>query len=97
LAWHLVSLLAFVLLAANVSETLGKLSSELATPLRAIQIMFYMGLLGTLVVALNAARAWFSPGRGWLARIVESSALLAAIGFSWILFNWNLLGLDLRS
>jgi hypothetical protein len=96
LAWHLASLLAFVLLAASVTETLGKLSSDLTTPLRAIQIMFYVGLIGTLVVALNAARAWLTPGRGWLARIVESSALLAAIGFSWILFNWNLLRPDLR-
>jgi hypothetical protein len=96
LAWHLLSLLALVFLAVNASETLGKLNSDVTTSLRAIQIMFYVGLIGTVVVGLNAARAWLSPGRGWVARVAESSALLATLGFSWILFNWNLLRFDLR-
>jgi CubicO group peptidase (beta-lactamase class C family) len=96
LAWNVASLLAFVLLAANVSETLGGLNSDLTTPLRAIQIMFYIGLIGTLVVALNAGRLWFSSGRNWVARVTETGALVAAMGFSWLLFNWNLLRLDLR-
>ena len=95
LAWHIASLLAFVLLATRATESLGSLSSDLTPPLRAIQIMFVIGLVGTVVVAMNAART-FTTGRGWAARIVETSALLGAVAFVWILFNWNLLRLDLR-
>jgi CubicO group peptidase (beta-lactamase class C family) len=96
LAWHLASLVAFVVLAQNIAQTLGKLNSDVTTPLRAIQMMFYLGLVGTVVVALNAARVWRSTGRGWAARITEAGALVGAMGFTWLLFNWNLLRFDLR-
>jgi CubicO group peptidase (beta-lactamase class C family) len=96
LAWQIVALGAFLLLATRASESLGKLNSELTTPLRAIQIMFFIGIIGTVAVAMNAARVWRQPARGWMARVVETGALVAAVGFAWILFNWNLLRLDLR-
>jgi CubicO group peptidase (beta-lactamase class C family) len=96
LAWHIVSLLSFVLLAARATETLGNLNSDLIMPLRLIQLMFLLGLAGTVLVMLNAARTWFSAGRGWPARVVETSAMLAAIAMVWLLVNWNLLRPDLR-
>jgi hypothetical protein len=39
---------------------------------------------------------WRSTGRGWAARITEAGALVGAMGFTWLLFNWNLLRFDLR-
>jgi hypothetical protein len=96
LAWNIAALVLFVLLAARASDALGKLNADLTTPLRAIQIMFFAGVIGTVVVALNAARVWSSEGRGWGARVAETSALAAALAFAWILFNWNLLRFDLR-
>jgi CubicO group peptidase (beta-lactamase class C family) len=96
LAWNVASLACFVVIAVQASGTLGKLNSDLTTALRAVQIMFFAGVVGTVVVALNASRVWSSAGRGWVARVAETSALAAAIGFAWILYNWNLLRFDLR-
>ena len=96
LAWSLASLAALVWVATNAAGTIGKLNSDLVTPLRVVQVMFFVGIIGTVIVGLNAVRVWLSPGRGWLARLTETTALLAAFGFAWVLFNWNLLRLDLR-
>jgi CubicO group peptidase (beta-lactamase class C family) len=96
LAWNVASVVLFLVLGARASQTIGRLNSDLTTPLRAIQIMFFLGLIGTIVLALNAFRVWFQPGRGWAARVAETSALVAAIAFAWMLFNWNLLRIDLR-
>jgi CubicO group peptidase (beta-lactamase class C family) len=95
LAWQIGSLLLLVLLATRATAALGNLNSELTPSLRAIQILFFLGVIGTAVVAVNTFRT-FTERRGWLARIVETSALLAAMGFVWVLFNWNLLRPDLR-
>jgi CubicO group peptidase (beta-lactamase class C family) len=96
LAWQVIAVVLFVVLATTATDSLGDLNSDLATPLRAIQIMFFAGVIATMALAVNAARAWRQPGRGWATRLVETSALVAAVGFAWILFNWNLLRLDLR-
>ena len=58
--------------------------------------MFYIGIIGTLAIATNTVRAWRATARGWAARFVETSALVAAVAFAWIPFDWNLLRPDLR-
>jgi hypothetical protein len=96
LAWQIVALIVLVVVATRATGSLGSLNSDLATPLRAIQMLFIVGALGTIPLGMNAVRAWRQPDRGWVARLTESSALLATVGFVWILFNWNLLRVDLR-
>jgi len=90
----LFSLLFFVGLAAffQVSEKdIGLLSPRFNPLLRFIQIIGWLGVLGTLVVLYHAIQSWREQGRWLWSRLGDTLIALACLSFVWFVFTWNML------
>ena len=65
------------------------------TTLRLVQIMGWLGSLGTIIVLYAVARNWRSPGEWWLSRAGTVFTAISALSFSWFLLHWHLLHFSL--
>jgi CubicO group peptidase (beta-lactamase class C family) len=63
--------------------------------LRAIQIVGWLGSLGTLVVLYAVMKTWAAAGQWWLSHLGNVSIAVAALSFSWFLLHWHLLHFSL--
>lgn len=59
--------------------------------LHLLQVVGWLGVVGSLVAIYNTWVSWGSPERGLWNRIGDTLIALACIGFVWIAFMWNLL------
>jgi CubicO group peptidase (beta-lactamase class C family) len=64
--------------------------------LRLIQIVGWLGVLGTIAALYNALLSWREPQRWMLARISDTVIALAFVGVVWFVFTWNLLHWSLK-
>jgi CubicO group peptidase (beta-lactamase class C family) len=64
--------------------------------LRLIQIVGWLGVLGTIAAVYNALRSWKAPQRWIIARICDTAIALAFVGVVWFVFTWNLLHWSLK-
>jgi Beta-lactamase len=69
--------------------------SEFDQVLRAIQIVGWLGSLGTLVVLYAVMKTWGSAGEWWLSHLGNATIAAAALSFSWFLLHWHLLHFSL--
>jgi CubicO group peptidase (beta-lactamase class C family) len=77
-------------------KDIGLLSPQGNPWLRLIQIVGWLGILGTLAAIYYAFRSWKEPQRWMLARICDTLVALAFVGVVWFIFTWNLLHWSLR-
>ena len=63
--------------------------------LRAMQIVGWLGSLGTLLVFYAVIKTWGSTGEWWLSHLGNVSIAAAALSFSWFLLHWHLLHFSL--
>jgi CubicO group peptidase (beta-lactamase class C family) len=75
---------------------IGILSPRFDPLLRLIQIVGWLGILGTLVVLYNLVRSWSRPQQWLWSKLGDAVIALACIGFAWFVFTWNLLDWSLR-
>ena len=69
----------------------GILSSRLDPWIRLLQIVGWLGVVGTLLALYNFVRSWANEKRWWFTKIADSAIALASVGFVWFIFNWNML------
>jgi CubicO group peptidase (beta-lactamase class C family) len=77
-------------------KDIGMLSPKGNPWLRLIQLMGWLGVLGTLIALYNAARSWQEPARWLWSRIGDTLIALACLGVIWFVFTWNMLHWSLK-
>ena len=87
---------AFAGFFALAFKDIGLLSPHYNPWLRMIQIVGWLGILGTLIIIYNAVRSWKQP-ESWLwTRLADTLIALACVGTIWFVFTWNMLHWTLR-
>ena len=87
---------AFAGFFAMAFKDIGLLSPHYNPWLRMIQIVGWLGILGTLIIIYNAVRSWKQP-ESWLwTRLADTLIALACVGTIWFVFTWNMLHWTLR-
>jgi len=87
---------AFAGFFAMAFKDIGLLSPHYNPWLRMIQIVGWLGILGTLIIIYNAVRSWKQP-ESWLwTRLADTLIALACVGIIWFVFTWNMLHWTLR-
>src|SRR6266700_570763 len=82
---------AFAGFFAMAFKDIGLLSPHYNPWLRLIQIVGWLGILGTLIVIYNAVRSWKQPERWLWTRLADILIALACVGVIWFVFTWNML------
>ncbi len=77
-------------------KDIGMLSPKGNPWLRLIQLVGWVGVLGTLIALYNAARSWQEPARWLWSRIGDTLIALACLGVIWFVFTWNMLHWSLK-
>lgn len=95
-AIDLVFVIAFAVLFAIASKDIGMLSERLNPWLRFVQLIGWLGVLGTLIVLVHLVRSWADRQRGLWSKIGDALIALACVGFVWFVFTWNMLHWNLR-
>jgi hypothetical protein len=72
-------------------KDIALLSSRFNPLLRAIQVVGWAGVLGTLPVLYNALRSWPDRQRWLWSKLGDSLLALACLAFVWFVFTWNML------
>jgi hypothetical protein len=92
----LAFLLGFVLFFTVAMKDIGLLSPRYNGWLRFIQIVGWLGVLGTVFALYNLVRSWTSAGRWIWAKLGDTVVALACVAFVWFVFTWNMLHWSLR-
>jgi hypothetical protein len=69
--------------------------ASLDPKLRLIQLIGWLGSIGTIVVIYAVVKTWRAPGEWKLSRLGNVLIVLSALSFSWFLFYWHLLHFSL--
>jgi hypothetical protein len=87
---------AYLLFFTVALKDIGMLSPRGNPWIRLIQLLGWLGVLGTFVALYSALRSWKEPGRWVWSRIGDTLIALAFVGMVWFTFTWNLLHWSLR-
>lgn len=84
--------------AAVVVASGGKplFAASLDPMFRVIQVIGWIGSLGTLMILYAVVTSWRTAGEWWLTHMGYVAVALSAVGFSWFLLHWHLLAFSLR-
>ena len=93
---YLVFFGAFLLFFAMALKDIGMLSPRTNPLLRIIQIVGWLGVIGTLFAVYNAVRSWQDSERWLWGRIAETLIALGCVGAVWFVFTWNMLHWSLK-
>jgi CubicO group peptidase (beta-lactamase class C family) len=91
----LVFLVLFVGFFAMAEKDIGILSPRFNPLLRTIQLVGWLGLLGTLAALYGAWQSW-KERHWWLSRLGDTLIAVSCLGFAWFVFVWNMLHWSLR-
>jgi CubicO group peptidase (beta-lactamase class C family) len=94
--FDLLFLLGFVVFFIMAEKNIGLLSPRFNPLLHTIQIMGWLGVIGTLPALSNAISSWWQPARWMWSRLGDSLIGLACVGFAWFVYVWNMLDWSLR-
>ena len=78
------------------SKDIGILSPHSNPILRLVQLVGWLGVLGTLIAIYYALQSWKEPQRWRWSRFGDVLVALACVGVAWFVFTWNLLHWSLR-
>jgi CubicO group peptidase (beta-lactamase class C family) len=77
-------------------KDIGILSPHYNPLLRVIQMVGWLGILGTVIVLYNVLRSWKSADRWLWSKIGDSLIAVACLGAVWFVFMWNMLHWSLK-
>ena len=92
----LVFLAAFAGFFVSALGNIALLSPRYNYLLRLIQIVGWLGVLGTVLALYNAVWSWKQAGRWLWSKIGDTAIALACLGFVWFVFVWNMLHWSLK-
>jgi uncharacterized membrane protein len=90
-AVDLAFVLAFFAALSGAFDDPAKLNRGLDPVLHIVELIGWVGMLGTLAALYNSFRFWNYRDRWWWAKVDDSGIALACLGFSWFVLRWNLL------
>lgn len=97
IAIHIVCLLdvlffvGWAILLSIAFKELFIVNYHLDPALRVIQIVGWLGSIGTIAAWIAIVSIWRSENRWWLSRLGYVVVGLACLSFSWFLYHWHLL------
>ncbi len=94
--FDLLFLISFGIFLTMSEKNIGLLSPRFNPLLRLIQIVGWLGVIGTLAALLQAFRSWSEQGRWLWSKLGDTLVALACLAFAWFVFTWNLLHWSLR-
>ncbi len=74
----------------------GKLNDSLDPVLRIVQMVGWMGVIGTIVVFIDAWLAIREKSRWWFNRLHTAALAIACLGFAWFVSHWHMLHFSLK-
>jgi hypothetical protein len=95
LAVRLVCLLDVIFVGAFVGtfmaalKDIGMLSDRMDWLFRLIQLVGWLGVLGTLAALYAVIKSWADKGRWLWSKLGDTAIALACVLFVWFVFNWN--------
>ena len=95
-AVDLVFVGVFVTLVSLVEKYLSLFSSRTDIWLHLLQLVGWLGVLGTLAMLWNAVESWRDQERGLWSKLGDTLILVAAVGYGWFAIYWNLLHWSLQ-
>ncbi len=95
LAVDLAFLLSWVFLLAGAGGN-PLLNSSFDPLLRIMQIVGWLGSLGTLIILYAVVRLWHADREWWVSHLGNITIAAAAVSFSWFLLHWHLLDFSLK-
>jgi hypothetical protein len=92
----IVFLAAFAGFFATALGNIALLSPRYNYLLRLIQIVGWLGVVGTVLVIYNLVWSWKQTGRWFWNKIADTTITLACLGFVWFVLVWNMLHWSLK-
>jgi CubicO group peptidase (beta-lactamase class C family) len=83
-----------ILLSSSGGEPL--FTSHMNPWLRLIQVIGWIGTIGTIVVIYSVISNWGAQRQWWLSHLGNTVIVCACVGFSWLLLHWHLLHFSLK-
>ena len=83
--------LAWIAAFAGAFNDPAKLNRSLDPLLRGVQVIGWIGVVGTLAAIYNHFVSWSDSGRWWWSKLHASGIALACLGFTWFLWYWHML------
>jgi CubicO group peptidase (beta-lactamase class C family) len=81
----------------TISEKdIGLLSPRFNPLLRLIQIVGWLGVIGTVAALYRAGDSWREQGRWIWSKLGDTLVALACLAFLWFVYTWNMLHWNLR-
>jgi len=93
---NLCFLLAWVAYGSFAEKNLSLLSDAFDPWMRAMQLLGFIGVLGTLVTLYNCVKMWGNPSRWFWSKVGETLIALACLGLTGFVFQWHMLALSLN-
>ena len=87
----LIFVSAFMTIVLLSEKYFSLFSSRMDLWLHLLQILGWLGILGTLIILANAVASWRAKERGIWSKLGDTLIFVSAIGFSWFAIYWNLL------
>jgi hypothetical protein len=90
-AVDLAFVVAFLAALSGASNDPSKLNRGLDPVLHSVELIGFVGVLGTLAALYNSFRFWNYRDRWCWAKVHDSGIALACLGFSWFVLHWHVL------
>jgi CubicO group peptidase (beta-lactamase class C family) len=87
--------LGWIAMLTNLSDP-GKLNDSLDPLLRIVQVVGWIGAIGTIVALYDGCLALGASKRWWWTRLHAIGIALSCIGFTWFLYHWHMLRFSLK-
>lgn len=86
----------FALWLTSVDQNIALLSSRFDPKLRAMQVVGFLGVIGTVLAVNYCVKSWAAEGLWFWTRVWNTLLMLACAGYSFFLLNWHVLNFRLN-
>jgi hypothetical protein len=86
----------FVVIVLLSEKYISLLSSKMDIWLHLLQLVGWLGILGTIIMLWNAVESWRNQERGLWSKLGDTLLAFSAVGFMFFVLNWNLLNWSLH-
>ena len=93
---NLAFLLAWIAYGSMAEKKLSLLSDSFDPWMRVMELLGFIGVLGTAVALYNCIKAWGNPNRWVWSKVGETLIAMACLGLTWFVFQWHMLALSLN-